>query len=1531
MHKLLIPLLVCLTASLLHAQVPKIISISPNSISKPLNPDAPDAACFAGTFTVGQFIGQSNDIDLDTIYLCFGDSIFIDHNGDQMFMDPNPATPPGISYAYYHCLPTATGDEMVVVADPCIWQGAANGFFAVNGPPSGDTWFFNTGSLINSSFCNGVPCAITFAPITITDFNGGALEPGCVDVNTNAAFTVVYLKEIVESGISTNFGDDCKGKFRLRGGYPEWDGNATYTVTITLASDPNVKALIYTPPAQMKHGNDIIFSVPQSGVYNVTVEDGKSCGAMFQINMNTCTPSNNVTISLPEVISPPGSQICIPITVQNFTDILGASFSLTWDPTVLQYVSIQNANPAIQPFTASGNLNEQNSGQGYLGIIYFDNSPTSPGVDIPNGQTLVEVCFNVLAPIGTCTPLDVQSFPTLITMDNAQGQQLAITVDTGQVCSDLVPLDVQFYVDTPTCSGTASIGVIINGGTAPYDITWKMLPAGATSLVTSLVADTILTAALPEGTYSVCVTDGNGVGNTICDTLTIDVPSLGGALTVVQSPLCNGGMDGAVKVDVSIDGVVLPTPLGPNISFAWNSGLPPNQTQNNLKAGNYSVTITDSTTGCTAVAAGSLSQPSAMMLNAQVVQASCPGVADGMITSTVTGGTPLPGNMYSFSWEYSPNISGMPLFTDDAGSLNPFVMSNKPAGYYFVTVTDANGCTYVHPTEVEIPNLREVTVDLVDLLDPTCAGLANGSIKVEVNAQPAFANPDYLFFWNAPGFPQVNNANMSTYSSLPPGTYDVLALETNTGCSDTATFIVTEPQPLVASVLSTTSPSCKSQNDGSISVVATGGSGGPNYTYTWSANPVQGLPLGPNQQNLVPGTYTVVVTDINGCSDSLVIVLNLPAPPAITAVDSTSVKCGSDGCLSVTAPTGVTFLWETLSGNMVGNTAQVCGLPGDTYVVTVQDAQMCVNKDTFTLAPVVPLFVADSLLTLPQCFGNSDGSIALDVQGGNPGYTYMWSGGQNTPVIFAIKAGTYTVTVTDLKGCTLVKTYKLPNPPNIAVSSNSIQAATCPGVCDGQATIVPIYSNQMPADFNFLWADGSTDSMRVDLCPGVDSVTITDAFTGCAVISFVNIGSPPDIVGNIDTVPVTCFGGDDGEAIATVSGGNGAPFTFNWSSGAGIPQATGLAAGPYTLTVTDRNGCTAMFVTDVTQPDEIVVTQNLIASSNILCFGDSTGIIAVDATGGNPGGYTYKWSDGTTNIGTTNPIDNLSSGAYAVTVTDPKGCSGTLLNIILSDPPAVQGLYQPWEPLLCNGDETTLYIDSIFGGSGAPYQFSLDFGVYLDKDFPVTLSGGEHYITYIDRLGCEYTDTILVVEPDPIVVTFDPNVVEIELGDSLQLLPLVTGAVVDTFVWTPADETLHFPNQLEPYAYPFQSETYTLVVQDENGCTATGSITVNIDPNRNVYIPNAILAGNPKGLNDHFNPIVGRGVEMVNYMRIFDRWGNLMYERDSFFPNNNDFAEGWDGRYKGQYVQPGVYVYVIEVKFLDRRVLVYRGDITVLR
>lgn len=209
---------------------------------------------------------------------------------------------------------------------------------------------------------------------------------------------------------------------------------------------------------------------------------------------------------------------------------------------------------------------------------------------------------------------------------------------------------------------------------------------------------------------------------------------------------------------------------------------------------------------------------------------------------------------------------------------------------------------------------------------------------------------------------------------------------------------------------------------------------------------------------------------------------------------------------------------------------------------------------------------------------------------------------------------------------------------------------------------------------------------------------------------------------------------------------------------------------------------------------------------------------------------------------------------------------------------------------------------------------------------------GLYWVEVTDACGAVQRDSVLLtLAPPPIVVEFNPGIVDIELGDSLQLIPLITGASVADFSWMPAN-LLNNPDTLYPYTKTYQSQRYTLVVYDANGCSATGSIQVNIDPNHNVYIPNVFIANNThSGLNDHFNLNVGKGVEIVNFMRVYDRWGSLVYERNRFYPNNNDPSDGWDGKYRGQYVAQGVYAYIIEVQFLDGLVQLYHGDVTVLR
>lgn len=1549
MYKLLIPMLIGLSATVLHAQVPTA-AYSPSPIKPtPSGQSAsPDAICGdAGTFQLGAagVNTQSNDLTLDTIFLCELDSIFIDHNGDaDLSGDPNPATTPGIVYGFYNCPPTLIGDDVqTLVTDPCMLLGPGSlPILAYGDNPNGDMWFFNNGTL-QTTYNLGQPVLFHFAPMTVDIFDlaanpdvvgfesaGVGFPPGpCVNVNVADEFAVVYLNAIQESGVDPTFGDDCRGKFQISGGYPEWDNAATYTIDISLSTDPSIKALIQLPQAQLLDDAVVFFSAPQPGTYVITVEDGKSCGHTFTMDMSVCDASNSVIVSFPEDNALPGETICIPVTIDNYNDVVGFSFSIMWDPSVLQYLQVQNPNPVLNPFNA-GNLNELLEAQGLLGATFSDLSGI--GSTLPPGSTLFEVCYLVVGQLSACTGVDLSNNPSGIQFENSSGGNYAVAVDTGLVCADIDPYEALFEVVDTLCNGTASVQITISGGTTPYEVIWQEIPGGAvnTEPIVPNSGDIVTIPGLDDGTYVFIVTDNNGVGVEIRDTITLALPQLGASLDLTQTPGCNGSNDGIVTAVVSVDGTNV-SPVG--YTFVWSGPSitdPTGPVQNGVPAGFYAVTAT-APNGCTAIASGTLSQPSSVaQQNVQITPASCPGINDGTITLNIQGGTPQPGGEYDFDWWYSPDQNPPTPFTMQSG--DPSTLTGLAAGNYYVTVTDANGCTFVPLSEYVVTNAREVTIDLINLQNALCNGESSGSIEVALNANPAFVNPNYQFFWAPAGFTQVNNGNTSIYSDLPAGvTFNLVATDIVTGCQDTASFSITEPPLLVLDTLNVTQPTCTFQNDGSITVIATGGTGlGFNFTYAWSG----GLPNGATQTNLFPGTYTVTVTDLNGCMDSLTIDLTLPIPPAIVSIDSTSVQCGADGCLSVvTSPAAETYSWTTLAGVSVGDTAEVCNLPGDTYVIIVSDDKGCTSSDTVTLAGVIALTISDTTLNNPTCFGYGDGQIIVSASGGTPSYTYAWGNGSAGPINPALQAGDHIVTVTDQQGCTFVDTFTLVNPPSISLSSTNVVSSTCSDDCDGQATLIAGYATLPPTggDFNFLWDDGGTDSVRIDLCPGFRHVTITDA-NQCFRIDSVAIGSPPPVDASLTATPATCFGDDDGTATAIGSDGNGGPFTYLWSTGATTSIVNGLAAGDYDVTVTDNLGCSAVFGTTVDEPDPIVVLQDVNNSSNNQCYGDSTGVLAAMATGGN-GGYDFEWFDATGNaVGFDAVVNGLPAGNYSVVVTDMEGCTGVNTAISLINPPPIQGSYEPWEPLVCFGDVTLLYIDTIFGGSGGPFQYSLDGGADLPVGVPVNMSGGTHTITYLEpNTGCSYTETITVIEPDEITVDFTPPVIPIELGEDVELFPNIhpLGLARDTFLWT-GIEFLNRADTLNPTAHPIETTEFILTVYDTSGCQGSGSVIIEVDPNRNVYIPNAFKPSNEEGTSTHFSPWIGNGVLLVNYMRIYNRWGELMYENNNFVPQNQD-SQGWDGRYRGDFVSPGVYVYIIEVLFEDNEVLLYRGDVTVVR
>ncbi|MBK6997507.1 MAG: hypothetical protein IPH31_22390 [Lewinellaceae bacterium] len=315
-------------------------------------------------------------------------------------------------------------------------------------------------------------------------------------------------------------------------------------------------------------------------------------------------------------------------------------------------------------------------------------------------------------------------------------------------------------------------------------------------------------------------------------------------------------------------------------------------------------------------------------------------------------------------------------------------------------ITDANGCVFVDSTNVNITDQRVVTLNPSAVLTfPSCFGLSDGGGGVTVT-ESNFSGADYTFTWlPAPVCTPFETNLSSLYACLSAGSYFVTAMDPVDGCMDTVTLTIGQPSELVLSPNGLQNPGCSQANSGSINVIAQGGSGGPNYTYTWD------IPAtGPNQSGLSVGDYSVTVTDVNGCQDSLDFTLTPPAPPALSIV-LTPVKCGDDGALTANAPTAVLYNWEEVPSNgTIGDTIDITNLAGGTYAVTITDAVGCTAVDTVTLQDVTRMSFADTSFVQPLCFGDDDGILGVTVQDGQQPYVqYNWNPTNlNSPTILGL-------------------------------------------------------------------------------------------------------------------------------------------------------------------------------------------------------------------------------------------------------------------------------------------------------------------------------------------------------------------------------------------------------------------------------------------------------------------------------------------------------------------------------------------------
>ncbi len=522
-----------------------------------------------------------------------------------------------------------------------------------------------------------------------------------------------------------------------------------------------------------------------------------------------------------------------------------------------------------------------------------------------------------------------------------------------------------------------------------------------------------------------------------------------------------------------------------------------------------------------------------------------------------------------------------------------------------------------------------------------CFGQTTASLTATVNGGTA----PFTYSWAPSG------GTAATATGLGAGTYTITVTDAASAVT-TQTFTITQPTALAASPSSQTNISCFGGSNGSAVVTATGGTGA--YNYSWA--PSGGTAA--TASALAAGVYTVTVTDANSCSTTQT--FNITEPSAALAATSmqTNVSCfgGSNGDAMV-MPTGGTpgysYNWLPSGGTL----SSASSLAAGTYTCTITDANGCSTTQSVTISEPTAL-AATATGVNALCNGSSDGSASVTATGGTPGYTYSWApSGGTASTATGLNAGTYTCTITDANNCMMTQTV-LVSEPDPLVSTPTSTSALCNGNSNGSAT-VSVFGGTSP--YTYSWApSGGTAATATGLAAGTYTCTITD-LNNCTTTQTVQVTEPAVLAGVITTAtnPIFC-NGTNGSIDLTVNGGT-PNYTYAWSNSANTQDVSGLAAGTYSVTITDANNCTTTQTVTLSDPNPPTVTLSLPVAT--VCAADGAYVLS----GGTPAGGTYS-GPGVT--GTLFTPANASVGMNTITYsyTDLNtGCVGTNTDVIFVD------------------------------------------------------------------------------------------------------------------------------------------------------------------------------------------------------------------------------------------------------------------------
>lgn len=1335
--------------------------------------------------------------------------------------------------------------------------------------------------------------------VTLTAAGGNgvytfALNAGAPQANNNFTLlcTGVYTVNIVDGNGCTGTGtftiNTANGPNQIATNITNvlCNGGNNGQINTTITGGVGVITFTLTPGAIVN--NNGIFQNLTQGNYTILAADANGCTISTVVNitqptavvvngintnMVSCFGGNNGTAN---ILASGGTgnlnYNVMPGNLNNgngqFTGLTAITYTVTvTDANGCTTTSIFNIGSPSQILITNATITNVSCNGGNNGVI---NVTAAGGVGNIN--------YNIMPPninnaTGIFTGLSAITYTITATdLNNCSTSSIfTITQPTPLVIS-------QVTTTIPTCvpGNDAMMTINANGATPGYTYNINAGPFQASNVFNNL----------SFGIYTIQVKDANNCTvSSIVNIVPPNPPVITNVLMTTAS--CNPGCDGTLTVS-SANGTGVHT-------YSINGGMfQVSNIFNALCANAYTLTVKDAS-GCTASSVANVNTVAGpVLVNTVVNNVSCNNGNNASITLNVTGGTGTinyvlnPGNVN--------NITGQ--FTGLA------------ANTYTITGTDFYGCTI--STVVTITQPSTLLFGNVTAVSSTCYNTPTGSINCPVLGGTA----PYTFICVPIGnFVAPNGFN----NLMGNTTYTIIATDAN-GCTTMTSIYVPEPTQVVINNITNTPVTCNGFSNGTLNANASGGTGVINYTL---------LPVNITNQSgaftgLPGNTYTIVVSDANGCTASSTSFLFEPTAITITNATATDIVCFGqiNGTVSVNATGGIAPLnYNLMPGNINNATGNFTGLAQNIYTVTITDANGCTLTNTQTVNEPTQVLFGGTLLTHITCNGLSNGAINTNAAGGVGAINYTLNPGavvNATGLFNNLIAGNYTIIATDANGCTSVTQVTLTQPQVLDLTLISTTNITCHGGNDG-LIVTNATGGTTPYLFTlYPMAINSSVGSFFNLHAGTYAVHVTDN-KGCkdSVLN-ITLTEPPAIVfTSVTHQDILCYFDSTGSITVIAQGGTG-NIIYSISPQIGNQNTPGdftqLVGNTYTVTATDASGCTATTVVTVNQNLQIV--SSTIKFTQPICHGEINGAIEIVATGGVPP-LTYSLN-GSPFI-SPGYFPNLSAGQYVLQIKDAKECIADTI-VTLTEPDKV-GAQLNISNTICNTlDDGKLL--AIGTGGRADYTYYLRPGLYVNKTGKFeNIKIGTYTLTVKDSSGCIFDTLINIGKPDnPLSVVFTKKDIGcLGLGTEGSATANVWGGTAPyVYMWNTQ------PVQNEQTATDLRTGYYVVTITDAIGCSITDSVYIEPGPCCDeLYIPNAFSPNND-GKNDVWRIITAAGIELKQ-LAVYDRWGNMVW-------STTDHTQGWDGNYRGKPMDIETYFFIFRYKCMaDGSDYLKKGDIILVR